>query len=283
MISMHEAPEKKYTFVTHHRPHIDDICGVWQFLRFLPEGRGAEVRFVSSKKPDSGLPEEIWIGVGRGRFDEHKGDLGESAATLVFKYLRAEQADLAKVDLDALTRLVTWIRDEDTGLHDDEYDREFGIMSMLRSHYDRHGRDSSELLRFGLEILDNVYESLKNSARLALDWEKRIDFESPWGRAVGLVTGSYGADDFAYQKGFMLVVIEDTVRGFRGFRAAAKSNVDLSSAYETLRRVDPKADWYLHHSRKLLLCGSDVAPDSRKSNLSLKDLIRVLTPLPESD
>lgn len=265
--------------VTHPRPHVDDIAGVWLLRRYLPECGGTKVAFVSSSESDPGKLGEYWVGVGRGRFDEHKGDLGESAATLVLRFVLERRTDLEGAERTALDRLMVWVRDEDMGLHDKDPDREFGIMSVLRSHYDRHGRDSKELLDFGLELVEDVFMSLLNSERLARDWARRVEFESPWGPAVGLETSAYGADDYAYTHGFELLALVNPEKGFRHYRASARSEVDLTEAYMTLERLDPKADWFLHHSKKLLLSGSDVAPDSRKSKLSLRDLIRVLQPI----
>ncbi|TAL19292.1 hypothetical protein EPN90_03950 [Patescibacteria group bacterium] len=252
---------------------------MWLLARFWPPAKDAAFDFVSAKERDPGDPARIWVGVGRGKFDEHKGDLGESAASLVFRFIKETRKGLASEELNALTRLVLWIRDEDTGLHDKDRDREWTPAPLLRQYYDLHDADPARLTQFGFEILAATYAELLMREQLVKDWENRLEFESPWGRAVALETAAYGADEYAYQQGFILLVLIDSRRGFRGFRAAPDSNVDLTAAYETLRRADPKADWYLHHSRKLLLCGSDVAPDSKLSKLGLRDLVRVLQPV----
>lgn len=268
------------TLVTHHRPHIDDICGMWLLARYWKPAKEHRFAFVSSKERDPGDPARVWVGVGRGRFDEHKGDLGESATSLVFRFVREERKDLKPGELNALTRLVTWVRDEDMGLHDEEPERPFGPTAFLRSHFDLNGRDSATVVSFCLAYLDDVFEALRMEERLAEDWEARNEFESPWGHAVALETTAYAMDEYAYRRGFALVVFVNPKTGFRGFRAAPKSAVDLTAAYEALRRADAKTDWYLHHSRKLLLAGSDVAPDSKLSRLTLQDLVRVLEPVP---
>lgn len=265
--------------VTHPRPHTDDITGIWLLRRYLPECRKAKVSFVSSSGRDPGRPGEIWVGVGRGLFDEHKGDIGESAATLVMRHILETRPDIAGVEKAALDRLMVWVRDEDIGMHEEGHDREFGVMSILRSHFDRRGHDSEELLAFGSEIIEDIFVSLVNREVLAMDWERREEFESPWGKAVALETSAYGADDYAYSRGFDLLVLISPEKGFRHFRASARSEIDLTEVYMALKRLDPKADWFLHHSKKLLLSGSDVAPDSKKSKLSLRDLIRVLQPI----
>ncbi len=278
-VKIKTAGGKKITLITHPRPHIDDLCGMWLLARFWPPAKKADFEFISSTTADPGDPRRVWVGVGRGRFDEHKGDIGESAATLVFKFLKTERPDIDAAEMAALEKLVFWVRNEDLALHSDDPYRDFSIPTILRSHYDLHRRDSRELAEFGFKLLDDLYETLQNQVRLERDWQNRYEFEGPWGPAVAIETSAYGADDYAYNHGFKLLVLLDPVRGNRAFRAAANSQVDLTEAYETLKRADPKVSWFLHHSRKLLLSGSDVAPEVRRSKLSLKDLLHVIQPM----
>ncbi len=270
--------KKPLALVTHHRPHIDDICGMWLLARFWKPRSAPVFRFVSSSERGPTDSTELWIGVGRGKFDEHKGDIGESATTLVYQFLLEAEVSFSSVQKAALDGLVRWVRDEDVGLHDAVENRAFSIAAMLRSHFDLHGHDSAVLVEFGFTLLDDIFAAMMNSETLSADWQKRAEFASIWGRAVGVESAAYGVDDFAYQQGFPLLVLLNPVRSFRAYRAAARSSVDLTETYEALKRVEPKADWYLHHSRKLLICGSDVAPDSHLSKLTLQDLIRAVQP-----
>ena len=43
--------------------------------------------------------------------------------------------------------------------------------------------------------------------------------------------------------------------------------------------IDANADWYLHPSHRLLLCGTAKAPAKRISRLSLRELIEVIEAL----
>jgi hypothetical protein len=273
--------KKTLALVTHHRPHIDDICGMWLLARFWRPRSTPTFRFVSSSERDPGDNTEVWVGVGRGQFDEHKGDIGESATTLVYHFLLAEHVIFSPLQKAALDGLVRWVRDEDVGLHDAVENRALSIAAMLRSHFDLHRHDSTALVSFGFTLLDDIFAAMVNSEALVVDWQNRVEFDGAWGRAVAVESAAYGVDDFAYQQGFSLLVLLNPARGFRAYRAAARSTVDLTETYETVKRVEPKADWYLHHSRKLLICGSDVAPDSHLSKLSLQDLIRAVQPFGE--
>jgi len=64
---------------------------MWLLLRYAPESKGAKLEFivtnaVGGKVKDD--PDYVYIGVGRGKFDEHKGDVGQCATTLVFNDLK---------------------------------------------------------------------------------------------------------------------------------------------------------------------------------------------------
>jgi hypothetical protein len=61
-----------------------------------------------------------------------------------------------------------------------------------------------------------------------------------------------------------------------GVAAQQRSDVDLETISRDLQRLDSQADWYLHPSHRLLLCGTSKAPPKQCSNLSLDDLVDVL-------
>jgi len=81
------------TLITHHNPHLDDICGMWLLERFDPSFKAAKHFYVAAN-PDvlhKKIPSDanhVPVGVGRGAFDEHKGDINDSAASLVWKFLK---------------------------------------------------------------------------------------------------------------------------------------------------------------------------------------------------
>lgn len=262
------------TLVTHVRPHLDDICGAWLFRRFVPAFRGARLKFVSATTKDPGDPNRVFVGMGRGRFDEHKGDINEAAASLVWKFVRPKVRD--EISRTALDRLIAWVRDEDRGMHDLEANRELAPTAQIRAYFDRHGRDSRKLAEFGFELLEGMFSSFRTTVVLDTAWKGRLQFRTRWGRGVAFRIDADDADQYAYQKGAVLLVLHNTKTGYRHFRASAKSRVNLTDAYRQLKKIDPRADWYLHHSKKLLLSGSDVAPDSRISKLSLRELVQLV-------
>jgi hypothetical protein len=64
-----------------------------------------------------------------------------------------------------------------------------------------------------------------------------------------------------------------------GVAAQARSNADLSSLASQLAVVDADAQWYLHPSKRLLLCGTAKSPVVRTSRLSLREMVTVIEEL----
>lgn len=257
---------------------MDDVCAMWLLKRFLPDFQNAGVDFISAG-PDGGEtdasdPDKAYVGVGRGQFDEHKGDIGQCSASLVLAHVR-ERASLDSNVVTALQRIVDWVLLEDTGkLALMEY-RDFCIPSVLRGEYDRAGKDSHAVASIGFAMLDALLHAQLNNIRLEKDWEKRMEFESMFGKAVALETSAHDADVFAYRKGFDVAVTINVAHSYHSIRAKADSNIDLTPVYEELVRREPDASWYFHHSKKMLICGGDLAPNVMPSRFSIDQLIEV--------
>ena len=265
------------TLLTHPRPHLDDICGIWLIKKYLPGWADATIDFTPATTTRRDDADTYMVGIGRGLFDEHKGDIGESATTLVWKHLRKEVKDTH--DVAALDLLTEWVRKGDTSEHDASEMVAHGSWlpaEQLHASYVRHGKDSRALYEFGAALCENALLRYRNEVELEHDWKNRVEFDTPWGRGVGLTTDASGADDFAYSAGFVVIVYVHPKNGYRGYRATPDSTVDLTASHAYLTETDPKASWFLHHSKKLLLAGSDVAPETPLSKLSLDQLIKAI-------
>jgi len=266
------------TLVTHHRPHLDDICGFWLFMRYIPEFADAQFDFISTDhkgNPSEDTEDRIHIGVGRGQFDEHKGDVGDCATSLVFKHIR-EHVDLEPRTERALDKIVQWVLLEDTGRLTKIDQRDFTVPIILKGEYERTKRDSGAVVELGLKMLDALLPGQLNQVRVEEDWETRTEFDSRFGRAVALESDASGIDSFAYKKGIPLVVQINAGSRYHGIRADAGSDIDLTPVYDELMRREPDVGWYLHHSKKMLLCGGDLSPEVKPSSMALEDLIMML-------
>ncbi|MFH0928585.1 MAG: hypothetical protein V1821_03885 [bacterium] len=267
------------TLVTHLLPHLDDICGLWLVKRYLPGWSQARTVFLTrqssqmatyKKQPVDSDPQIIHVGVGRGRFDEHKGDVGKSASLLVFEYL-LKINKIPAADRAPLQNLVEAIRQEDTGELKTLPHRNLFLGSLLSAI-----ESSKERTRIGLTLLDAALEKYRGEIKLLQDFKKARSFQTPWGKGVALKTAEGGADALAYQRGFVIALILNPVGGWRMFRSRPDSKVNLTKIYQAVKGKEPQADWFLHHSGKLLLCGSSTAAKVRMSKLSLQEMIELI-------
>lgn len=195
------------TIITHHRPHLDDICGAWLLKRFLSDFTDAKIDFIATSptgNPHADTDEVVHIGVGRGQFDEHKGDLEDCATSLVFKFLQ-QTIELSEDTERALEKIVAWVLLEDTGQLATIEQRDFAVPAILKGEYERTDRDSGAVVILGFQLLDALLVTQLNIVQLERDWTKRIEFESRFGSAVALSSDASSADSFAYRQGFVLL------------------------------------------------------------------------------
>lgn len=272
--------------VTHVKPHLDDICGIWLLRTYLPGFSKAAIRFIpidekggktwDGRKVDSN-PSVIHVGVARGKFDEHRGIKNASATTLVWKYLKRKgfaPGNRPDDHRDALERIVDYVYAEDTGRLKGLPHRNVTLPVLLSGFH-----DSLRRTRIGFLLLQSLLHIETNALTLEDDWKRRIEFRTPWGRGVALETAAAGSDDFSYRNGFVLVVTRNPKTGDRGIRAAMESGANLRELARKIREREPLAQWYLHHSGKLLLCGDAVAPRVRRSKLALNELVALIKSL----
>jgi len=279
--------------VTHIKPHLDDIAGIWLFARFHPDYTKAEVNFtevtIDGGKPFGGKPVDsdsdvIHIGVCRGKFDEHgpaHADEIASAATIVLDHLKEEgYVKEGSLEDQALSRLAGFVLMLDTGEIKGKELSDFTVGSVIQgmsNRTDKNAEDlSQEMYGVGVQMLDALYAGMQDSAVLTKDWKNHIDLETSFGKIAALETTSMKADDYAYSQKYSMVILVQPEKGYRQFRANRDSNIDLTSVYEKLQAADPKAEWYLHQSKKLLICGHDIAPETKLSKLSLSELIDIV-------
>jgi hypothetical protein len=279
--------------VTHIQPHLDDIAGIWLFKKFHPQFRYAQVNFTEVTQtggvPFRGIPVDsnpniVHVGVCRGKFDEHgKEHAGEvtSASMIVWKHLNKEGfAPKDPIEHRAIELLMEYVFQEDMGASRVEKLSPFTIgsviYSMRFSPKPNKKKLSLEMYNFGVKMMETVLLAQRQAAMFEQDWKNRTEFESMWGPAVALKTTSIEGDKYAYRNGFELVVLENPQKGFKQFRARVSSTVNLTSTLKKLEKIDPKAEWYLHQSKRMLICGHDIAPSTKLSKLSLSKLIDIV-------
>ncbi len=216
--------------------------------------------------------EKIFFGTGGGKFDEHKGDLEDCAASLVWKNIK--NSDLKpsdEVELKALDDLIEWNRLIDLGKGTNYDFGPYSVQAFIRS---KESTQESSLvsLKLGEEILDRILELLKNVKQSEKDWESKVEFESQFGRSVAVSSETVDRS-FTRDKGFNLVLMFDPE--FKSAQFFTPSfDIDLEPIYKKLIEKEPDSGWFLHQSHHMVICGSSSAPE-HKTDLSFDELIEI--------
>lgn len=270
------------TLVMHHSPHLDEVVCAWMFRKFHLKFKDVRFAFVDAGhdtidgKPADHDVDVVHIGVGGGRFDEHTSSKRQSAATLVHEWL-TEQAAIPKGDFteQALELLVSYTLRDDTGelLSDQSFPYH---VSALFSGLRMSEKSDEHLVHVGSHFLDAFFAVLMDWVRVGHEWDRRREFETPWGRGVGIETSAATVQQYAYGLGFVLTVQFNPQDGYRSIHAHPESSVNLEQTYQEILQKEPNADWYLHQSKKILLCGGKLAKKARLSKLTLDELIQVV-------
>lgn len=272
------------TIVTHLNPHLDEVVCVWMVRRFLPRWSKCSVKYIPTnpkggnvKAPDRDSS-VMYIGVGRGKFDEHKGNIDESATTLVHTFLvREKKIKLNLIEKAALQELVAFVNDEDHGKHITNAHSEFSFAA-ANAFMPKAGLKSVEILVAGSTYLDGVFECLKEKHTLERDWKKNSTHKTAWGDAIAIQTEVSPKTVLrrAAKDGVHTAIVVNPKNKFRSIRAVPESKADFTAAFDRVRELEPHAEWYLHHSKKMLICGSDVASNKILSKLSLQKLVALI-------
>lgn len=289
--------------VSHDSPDMDSITSAWLIRRFLPGWDGAVVKFVpagnrlygfedtSSAIEKKGDDEVIHVDTGLGPLDHHDtGDTNVCAASLTWDFVRSQNADfdnksekMVKRE-EAIIRLVRVVVDIDHfkevfwGDSIADY-HEFSLVNILEGlKAEKPGRDDY-YVEFICESLDAVLHEFENRIWAEEEIKKAIEFETSKGKGIGLETINDTSVKLAQKLGYVLAVRKDPRKGYVRIKARPDSGIDLTRAYEKLKKLDSTATWFLHASKKMLLNGSVKNPKMRPSGLSLSAIISVLKEL----
>lgn len=267
--------------VTHINPHLDDIFAIWLFKKFHPDFGDAEIKFLSAakegitfegKQVDSD-PDIVHFGIGRGKFDEHKGDVGECAGSLVWKDIRRQGlAPGDELERKVLEELVEWNKLIDTGKAPLHEFSEFSVQSFIRP-LDSKKDSSQKALQLGEEILDRILEVLKRKQQSLKDWEKRVEFASKFGKTIAVSSQTIDRAFCKRMGGDLFIIYNPKYRSVQFFTPSHE--IDLKPIYDEVKKRDSDASWFLHQSHHMVICGSSSAPDSKPTKLMFEQLIKV--------
>lgn len=254
---------------------MDDISAIWLFKRFNPHFSDTNLEFISASMDASkdGSADKIYIGTGGGKYDEHKGDLEDCATSLVWKdFLAKGILPKDEITLKTLEQIVEWNTLIDLGKFPAGQYEEFCVPSFIRSK-DSSTESSKKTVELGFEILDRILEVLKSKQRSLKDYENRIEFDSSFGLGVAVESENVDRDFCRTQKGNLFIIIDPKHKSVQYFTPSFE--IDLEPIYLKLKEIDKNADWFLHQSHHMILCGATSAPEFSATKLSMKQLIEV--------
>lgn len=272
------------TLVTHISLDLDAASAAWLIKKYLPHWSKAEILFVPAGKtlndsaPDIN-PSVIHVDTGLGRFDHHQVDNNSSATKLVFQYL-LKHSCIKKQDIEALERIVEFVTLTDNfeevyfpNPTSDVYDFTLhqqvrGLKTMLR--------DDSKLVEFIFLLLDAELLFFKNKINAEQEIKKGLVLKTRFGKTLIMDSGNSEAIKLALKMGFSLVVQHEPSHGYLRIKSLPLKKLNLTPLYKKLLKVDPKATWYLHPSKNILLNGSYSNPKTRPASLSLKKIIALI-------
>ena len=165
-----------------------------------------------------------------------------------------------------------WNKKIDTGTIPIEAYDEFSVPAFIRCK-DSSSESSKKSVELGSRILNRILVVLKGKQRSLMDWKERVEFESKFGKSYAIVSETIDRPFCKRQGGDLFLIYNPKYHAIQFFTPS--QTLDLSSIYEKVKKMDPQADWFLHQSHHMVLCGSSSAPEAKSTKLSFEELIEV--------
>lgn len=268
------VPAMSKILVTHINPHLDDIAGIWLFKKYHPDFKNAQIKFIPASRTaaSSETGDKIFIGTGGGKFDEHKEGLKTCAGSLVYEYLKEHNLTPGdRLTQNALEKLIEWNLLIDTGQAPGcEFDV-FSVQSFIRSR-DNSEKNSLRSVELGREILDRILQVLIRKEQAVLDWQKRVEFKSKFGKSVIVASETVNRESCREQNVDLCIMFDPKHKSVQFFTP----DKDIAEIYKQVKKLEPGASWFLHQSHHMVICGSSSAPNGKCSKLSFEQLIEVV-------
>jgi len=272
---------RKPVLVTHLFPHRDDVAGLWLLKRF-GGFKTNPIEFIPTSAGGVKLePGHVGIGVGRGMYDEHKGDLKDSAASLVWKDLKRRGKLPKGHEGKALAALIDDVRKGDMGKGIGTPGHFRNDTKILQTVAGLPGSDSLLATGWGFVLMDALLKLYTEREEALAAIRKGATFKTRFGRGVAVRSGMLPgmASTISAELGFALVVLEHPARRYLHVRAAPDSRFDLTRLAKAVRAAEPDGEWYLHHSKRMLLHGDLVAPTAARSKFTLAAMVKLIRKL----
>jgi len=282
-------------------------------IQFVPAGERIgniknQISNIKNTIEKIGEDEVIHVDTGMGPLDHHQTASDKvCAASLTWEYVKYQISKIKdqKVNKEkqrdrekAVSRMVKVVVDTDhfkevfwANPTADYY--EFSVGAILDGLKLQKPNQDEYYVSFVSECLDSILHEFENriwaEKEIAENGQK---FETRFGKGIGFETINDSVIKLAQKIGYVIVVRKDPRKGYvrvkaRPSREVSKETkvskvpkgekeIDLTLAYEKLRKMDPNATWFLHIGKKMLLNGSVKNPKMRPTRLGLGEIIKVL-------
>lgn len=273
------------TIVTHISVDLDAISSVWLIKRYLPGWSDAELKFVPAGTTLDGMspdanPDIIHVDTGLGQFDHHQiEDRNLCAAKLVLNYLYKNH-HLQDKDYEALERVIKYvILDDnfgDVNLPDPDSDVYDFSLHRIIDGFKRTLKDDVERCEIVFKMLDACLQVFILKIRAEKELTKGYSFTSRYGKSLALDSENESVIKLALKKGYEFVLLHYSNDNTYRIKTVPSTKFDLTPLYEEIIKQDPKATWFLHISKNMLLNSSLKRQDAVPSSLQLKTVIEII-------
>lgn len=280
--------------VTHHSPDLDAIASVWMLKTFDNQHYAdAKVGFVD---PGSTITDDqiadmgfsrldfenvVHTDTGLGEFDHHQKDRGLlhiSATSLTYDHCCQVHPELR--DDKALKELVRIVTDLDhfaecfwPEANDSRY--AFMLHEILEG-LQRAGLHTDETqLDFGMKCLAGVYKKLEEIEKAKEALAKGIEFQTKWGKSIGIETNNDTVIKYAQKSGYKVVIKKDPDEFHARIKGVPIDGLDLTPLADAIMAKDAVGTWYFHPAKTMLLNGSDKWSNKVATPLTLQELINL--------
>ena len=255
--------------VTHINPDLDCILATW-FLKKFGGMKESPVEFI---KFENSIPNHLkgatFVDIGKGELDHHHRDDFVSAAILVLEKLHL-------TDNNILYSLADIARKIDHGLFDDQSQGLLNLVNIISGLNKKYPKNPNKVMEICFECLDSIYLQEQEKIHFEEELRKATIFNTIWGKGIAVVTKNRSIRFYCHMKGYVVFVYVDPIKKYRGFVALGGKGVDFSSIFKKLKEKEPQAEWYLHFTKDLLICGSDKAANRYLSKLTLQEMVQLI-------
>ncbi len=274
------------TLVTHMNPDLDACMSTWMVKRFMSGWKHAQLQFVPAgktlnNKPPDDDPDIIHTDTGLGRFDHHQTNAHTCAAARVFEYLHEHgyiKEDFAK-PLERMAQFATEIDHFADCYYPEAQADRYGFLlpACIDGLYGALGGDNQKIIEHTHTSLDGIFQTFRNKVRGEEELETNgYTFESYVGKSLAIESKNDEVSRIAQKDGYVLVIRRDPNKHHIRIKTPPSTTYNLTPVYERLIKADPKATWFLHASKNMLLNGSSKNPDAVPSSLTIAQVIKIV-------